>query len=101
MQNVETPQPLIPGYGVTRRIVADMPHMQIAGWIRQHLQLVKLRALVLDLCIKGTAIGPFLLPLLFYLFCEVFIVHFGSRTPGPLCRSSDNLVGSSYEGKTL
>jgi hypothetical protein len=49
--------------------------MQVARWVRQHFQLVKLGPRVVDLGFERAIGGPFFLPLVFYLFGKVFLVH--------------------------
>ena len=75
MQHIKAFKPLVPRYRVARRIIPHMPHMQVSRRIREHLKLVKLRLYFLDLGFESSGFGPFLLPLLFYLFCKILFIH--------------------------
>src|SRR5262245_38795597 len=53
-----------------------MTHMDAPGWVRQHLQTVKLLACGIDFDFKDARLGPSPLLALFNLFRKIFLVHF-------------------------
>src|SRR5947207_58122 len=89
MENIEAFQPLVPRQRVAGGIIANVSHVQIAGRVRKHLKLVKFRPLIFDLGIERARLHPFFLPLGFYLFCKIFLVHYckvqslGSKVQSP------------------
>src|SRR5262245_15139973 len=75
MEYVESLKSFEPGQGVTNRVVSDVSHVQIPGWVRQHLEAVETLSLVVGTDLKSMGVVPMLLPLLFDLFRKVFFVH--------------------------
>src|SRR6266571_4397146 len=75
MQHVESAQSLVPGQRVADRIIAHVAHVQITRWVRQHLERVEFWSRIVIARFKRACIGPTLLPLLFYFFRKIFLVH--------------------------
>ena len=63
MQHVETAHPLVTRQGITDSVVAHVPDVQRARWIRQHLEHVKLRAARVLFRLVQFFARPFLIPL--------------------------------------
>jgi len=75
VQNVEALETFEPGKGIANRIISDMAHVQVAGWVRKHFEAVKPFAVVVSADLEGARFVPMLLPLIFDLFWKVFFVH--------------------------
>ena len=71
MQHIETAHPLVTRQCITDCVVAHMPDMQRARWIRQHLEHVKLRAARVLFGFVQFFAHPFLIPLQLDLFMVV------------------------------
>ncbi len=84
MQDIESAQPLVPGQGVADGVVAHVAHVQKAGWIRQHLERVKLGSRIVLTRFKGTRLNPTLLPFRFDVFGKIFLVHDSSVSDSDL-----------------
>src|SRR5262249_29598838 len=75
MEHIKALQPLVPGQGVPNRIVAHVAHVQKSRGVRQHFQCVKLGPRIFLARFDCSFFPPALLPLLFYFFGEIFLVH--------------------------
>ncbi len=63
VQHVVTAHPLHARQRVADAVVADVPHVGMAGGIREHLEAVELRLRAIDLNLECACGRPFLLPL--------------------------------------
>src|SRR5262249_37846698 len=75
VQHVESTQTLVPGQSIANRVVAHVAHVQKSRRVRQHLEGVKLGPRIVFTRDKGPAFSPALLPLFFYFFRKIFLVH--------------------------
>ena len=66
MNDIETFHGLVASQHIADGIVAHMPHVQIAGRIREHLQGIILRLLRVHLGLVDILSQPLGLPFLFY-----------------------------------
>ena len=76
VEDIKPLRPLVARKHVAHRIVADMPHMDAPGRVREHLQYVAFRPAGLGFCGKNVVLRPNPLPVAFPL---LRIVSFGGH----------------------
>ena len=95
VEHIAAHQSVEAGHGVANRVVADVPHVHAAGWVREHLEAVELGLTVVDFDFERSGIGPCLLPAGLDFLCVV--CHF--LTPNGLRRESSDSQPKQQTGR--